>query len=381
MSPEITPGGPPSPKDSKIEKSRKAEMPTEFGALRRDWFEKQGIDISKLKYSELKKVINEFYEEVGPVIKETLEIDGESLEGELSAIAKQRLDSNKVTEIRKQLNLPKWVSLAETVAFIKSVLDTGNEDIQEKYAQYATEGISLDDMRDTLVYENDVKPARLDTDIYHQSPERSRSAVEIVSNAVDAVNPVSTIGRFGVGFYQILSHLKSDKDFVTVRTGNDESGYYEIGFRLKNKEIQFHLEAIEEEDVQKGTTVELNIEDFPKEEAEKLVKKHFAYNAVAQIVCNGEQVNNLEGFGIDLKEKPIIELTVTDKGYVVKDNGIGMSPQVILEKLLVPKLSGKKPVQEFKNLENIKPSYLIERRTENDQDVPGKIVINVGASL
>ena len=237
--------------------SRKQELKTEFGQLRRDWFESRGIDLRDKKYSEIKQAIKEFYKEVGPIIKETVEEKGQTLEGEISAIAKEKLDFHKVAEIREKLNLPKWVSLAETVAFIKTVLDLDDQDLQEKYVEYAAKGISLDDMRNVLAYDNDVKPARLDTDIYHQSPERSRSAVEVVSNAVDAVNSASSaIGRFGVGFYQILSHLKSDEDIVKVKTGNKESGFYEINFRLKEGEIQMHMrEGADQAD--KGTTVEL----------------------------------------------------------------------------------------------------------------------------
>lgn len=357
--------------------SRKAELKTEFGQLRRDWFEGKGIDVSEMKYSELKQVIKEFYKEVGPVIKETLEKEGQTLEGEISAIAKRELDFHHIAEIREKLDLPKWVSLAETVAFIKTVLDTDSQDLRQKYVEYAAKGISLDDMRNVLAYENDVKPARLDTDIYHQSPERSRSTVEVVSNAVDAVNSVSSaIGRFGVGFYQILSHLRNEKDQIKVITGNDESGYYELDFRIKGGEIQIHLEEASDQST-KGTSIQLFVEDFSKDEAEELVKKHFAYNSVAKVECNGEFVNNLADFGIDQKNKPTVEASISENGYIVKDSGVGMSPQIILEKLLVPKLSGKKPIQEFKNLENINPTYLIEKRTENDAE-NGRAVVSVG---
>lgn len=358
--------------------SRKTELKTEFGQLRHDWFERKGIDLTGKKYSEIKQAIKEFYKEVGPTIKETLEDKGETLEDEISATTKERMDFHRVAEIRKKLNLPKWVSLPETVAFVKTVLDVDSQDLQEKYVEYATKGISLDDMRNVLAYDNDVKPARLDTDIYHQSPERSRSAVEVVSNAVDAVNSVNyTIGRFGVGFYQILSHLKSDKDVVKVRTGNKESGFYEINFRLKDGEIQTHMqESVDRAD--KGTTVELALEDFPKDEAEALIKKHFAYNSVAKVICNGELVNDLSSMGVDQTRKPAIEVSVTNKGYAVRDGGVGMSPQVILEKLIVPKLSGKKPVQELKQTENIKPGYFVERRGEAEALTSGKAVINVG---
>ena len=255
-------------------------------------------------------------------------------------------------------------------------MDLSDEGITERYAEYCASGISLDDMRNTLAYENDVKPVRLDTDIYHQSPERTRSAVEIVSNAIDAMNKTGiTIGRFGVGFYQILSHLKDGDDYVKVTTGNEQAGFYEISFKLEGKEIKFHLQEAGE-NRKNGTTVELHVKDFPKDEAEDLVKKHFAYNSNAKVKCNDKQVNDLKAFGISQAEQNTVEIKLSESGFVVADTGIGMSPQVILEKLLVPKISGKKPIQEMMDVE-IHPTYMVERGGDKSF-TGGKAVINVG---
>jgi len=355
---------------------RKQALRTEFGALRRDWFRSKKIEIEGKGYSEVKEAIKQFYTENGDTLKETLEDAEENIDTDLEKLSIRSLDFRHLAEVRKKLNLPKWVSLSEAVAFIKTAMDLDSEDITEKYAEYCTSGISLDDMRNTLAFENDVKPVRLDTDIYHQSPERTRSAVEIVSNAVDAMNRSGiTIGRFGVGFYQILSHLKEEEDYVKVTTGNQETGFYEISFKLEKNEIKFHLEEVEEER-QNGTTVELHAKDFPKDEAESLIKKHFAFNSNAKVVCNGFQVNTLDTFGIDQSEQNIASVEITGDGFIATDTGVGMSPQVILEKLLVPKISGKKPIQEMMDLD-ISPSYMLERGGDKSF-CGGKVVINVG---
>lgn len=359
-----------------IEKSRKEELKTEFGSLRKDWIENKGINLNLLKYSELKGHIREFYNENRNLINEVLETKEETLEYNLETIPSKKMDYERVNKIRQSLDLPKWVSLSETVSFIKTALDYDDTSIKEKYMDYCSNGLSLDEMRNILAYDNDVKPTRLDTDIYHQSPQRSRAAVEIVSNAIDAMQPANkSIGRFGVGFYQILSHLNNEEDRVKIETGNDETGFYTIEFRLKNKEIEFSLGGIENAK-EKGTKVSLITNNFPAEEAEKLVKKHFSYNNVAKVLCNGEKVNNIE---IN-KNDNNVEVEINSNGFSVIDKGIGMSPKVILEKLLVPKISGKQPIGELMKEQNIEPEYFVERFLEGEKK-EGKVVINVGGVM
>jgi len=362
-------------------KSRKEELKTEFGALRRDWLKSKGVNLENAKISELKEYINSFYKENRDVIAEVLEQKSESLESELAEVSLKNFNVNKVAIIRDKIGLPKKISLSETVAFIKTIVDLDDQQLKEKYFEYCSEGISLDDMRKVLAFDNDVKPARLDTDIYHQSPQRSRSAVEIVSNAIDALkNDGNTIGRFGVGFYQILSHLQTEEDYVRVETGDEKNGFYTLEFSLKDKEVQIHLEKNESQKTS-GTIVVLHAKEFPKEEAENLIKKHFAYNNVSEVFCNGKNVNNLKNFDIKQTAMSKINIEINEEGFKVIDNGVGMSPQVILEKLIVPKFSGKKSVREILGKENIEGSYFVERRKEKEDKSPGKVVLNVGGVM
>lgn len=341
--------------------TRKLELKTEFGSLKRDWLERKGVDLESVNFTDLKKYIREFYSENKEVIEDTLEGEGSSLETELSGLSSKKMSADKVSQIEKRLVYPKNLSLAETVAFIKTAIDLDDQKIKEKYFEYCAQGLSLDDMRQVLAYENDVKPARLDTDIYHQSPQRSRSAVEIVSNAIDALKKEgNTIGRFGVGFYQILSHLQSEDDYVRVETGDPVNGFYEIEFSLKNKEIQIKLDRMDQKE-KSGTSVILHSKDFPKEEAEKLIEKHFSYNNVAEVFCNEKKVNDLSNFKIDQENLPKVAIEISENGYKVVDTGVGMSPQIILEKLIVPKFSGKQSIKEFLDMENINASYMVER--------------------
>lgn len=71
----------------KIEKTRKEQLKTEFGSLRKDWMEKKGINPELLTYSELKEQITKFYEENKDLINETLETKEETLEGDLMTVS------------------------------------------------------------------------------------------------------------------------------------------------------------------------------------------------------------------------------------------------------------------------------------------------------
>ena len=77
------------------ERLGRKEFKTEIAALRRDWLEKQGIDISDMKFHELKQVIRWFYSENETIIKERLAAKGISRDGELSALVKKKLDFKK----------------------------------------------------------------------------------------------------------------------------------------------------------------------------------------------------------------------------------------------------------------------------------------------
>jgi len=354
---------------------------TELSALRNDWFRANAVVLEGKTPTELKQAIENFYSETSPIINDILEEKGVTFESDIQQLARKHLNTADIQRVREELDLPKWVSLSEAVAFIKTTLDIQDEGVREKYAEYCAETFSLNDMRSTLAFENDVKPARIDTDIYHQTPERSRSAVEIVSNAIDAISSDgSSIGRFGVGFYQILAHLKTEHDFVEVKTGNEQDGFYNVGFRLKGEEIQVSLSENNDAPT-KGTTVRLSSKDFPREEADALIKKHFTYNDVARVFCNGDLVNDLQKFGVDHREQAPIAYESTDEGFIVRDEGVGMSPQVILEKLLVPKFSGKRPVHELVKEESVTGSYLVERRTAETIHDQGTAIINVGGVL
>ncbi len=174
----------------------------------------------------------------------------------------------------------------------------------------------------------DKKPSSLDQDIHTQSADINRSIIEIVSNAADSVpgkvmnvnietsktgyratdswdgmNPyiilekllipkVSgktgeiTTGRFGVGFYTVLSHLKKSSDFVKVTTRYKDKTYV-IEFALHERTGDVFMHTHIGQDTKKsGTIVEVSASDFDQKNAEKLVRETFVSDR-GNIFLNG----------------------------------------------------------------------------------------------
>jgi hypothetical protein len=195
-----------------------------------------------------------------------------------------------------------------------------------------------DILRDIFGKEKRVwKPEQLEHDIHAQSAEKNRSIVEIISNAIDAnetekkqvdveihetgylvrdygsgMNPSillekliiprisgktekKTIGRFGIGFYTVLSHLKTKNDFVKVTTHDGENGY-SIECRIHERTGDIFIHTEENKSIQQGTYVQVESQGFNASDAKELCKRTFRYSEENSIIINKEQVNVAEQF-------------------------------------------------------------------------------------
>lgn len=210
------------------------------------------------------------------------------------------------------------------------------------------------------------KPSDLEHDIQAQSTEANRSVIELTCNAIDAnedsekrvdiavhqngysvrdhgsgMNPYvileklmipkvsgktgkETIGRFGVGFYTVLSHLKRKNDFVRVETHDGQTGHV-IEFKIHERTGDIFVHTEKNDGLQKGTNVVVQAEDFDSRDAEKLCRGLLAYNDRADIVLNGEKMNTTEEFESVRGEQTSIKYSteVADKSKVsIMVNGV-----------------------------------------------------------
>lgn len=258
-----------------------------------------------------------------------------------------KLEPKQIAELRKKLRLKKWIPLGQMVAFIKTAKADKNQEVFDSYEDICSSFCLNKDLHHVLRIDNDVRPENLEHDIKSQSEHINRSIIEVISNAIDAstdrkaleedstkprvnveitkngykvsdlgigmgpkillenllVSKYSeksgdtTVGRFGLGFYTILSHIRSKNDFVKVTT-HDGNKAYEMTFAY-NKAWDALCVSIEESDkADQGTSIEMNCVGFDANDAKKLCNEFLAFNLKADIYVNNELINNTS----DLKQ-------------------------------------------------------------------------------
>jgi len=291
------------------------------------------------------------------------------------------LEAQETQAIREALGVEKWTKLGEVVSYVQTLLgEKTPEERSELFATHLAFGVDANEIQHTLTRIHDVMPARIDTDIKHQSSLFYRAVVEVASNALDAsVKHKSPIGRFGIGFYQILNHLQDPNDKVVVRTKSAELAKgTKIEFRNRNGDIVVNI-ADDDSIAEHGTSVELRSKEFQADKAEDILRQYFTYTQDAKLVINGKQLDrwNPDGGAVVPDEIPSIDVSVSDGKCVITDAGIGMPPRVIFEKLLVPKLSDKPPIYELRDKGEDAPK-IYYGKGDSEKEQAGKIVIQVG---
>ncbi|MBV9575661.1 MAG: ATP-binding protein, partial [Gammaproteobacteria bacterium] len=221
-----------------------------------------------------------------------------------------------------------YLSLEILVHFLET-LHTGNKHFSVATLQrYAQEFNFAEDILHVCLKENQTEiSGAFKDDILKQNPETKRSIVEITSNALDSqastvrvhinegeyrvldngvgmtaydifnhllISNIShknglseTIGRFGIGFYTSLIHLKNEKDSVTVKTRSkqDKLGYI-LNFRLYDSQIAINIRASKK--ISLGTEVIIQSNDIKKNKYEKYLKKHFPYTENQSLIINNK---------------------------------------------------------------------------------------------
>lgn len=260
-------------------------------------------------------------------------------------------------QFREIVGIEQWVDLRHLVAFSRTLCSTlAPCDRSSTFSEQVAARIDLDQVQHILEHVYDVYPARIDTDIRNQSGLFYRAIVELVSNAIDAsAAKQNQIGRFGVGFYQILNHLQTESDRVTLHTKRaDEQTGIEIVFRMRAGHIECRISPLIP-DFEHGTKIEVRAQHLETAAVEAIVRSTFKYNNKAKILFNGEQLERWTPTGgemahIDDQRASAIIITTAPGLVQIEDQGIGMSPTVVFEKLLVPKVSGKPAITEHMHL-------------------------------
>jgi hypothetical protein len=241
-------------------------------------------------------------------------------------------------QIRAELNTPKYIPLDVLVHFLEianSFQEKLSNDQLHEFAQF----FELNDhIRRLCLIENQTElSGSLMDDIYRQNPDSRRSIVELISNSMDAdarrvvvdiddgsfavtdngcgmtadilfnklfipkssskLVIADSIGRFGVGFYTSLSHLKSENTMVVLQTHSvKERDGYQITFRYNAGRIEVSIETNQEIPI--GTKITVKDGQIKTTDYVAYAKSYFATYQGEGLFINGEAVKLSDNYEI-----------------------------------------------------------------------------------
>ena len=269
--------------------------------------------------------------------------------------------------LTKLLSPNPWVAYAKYISFNnpwrKNVPET---DPIEKAQSYAKLKSICEEHKADI--DTETPYPNLEQQIKQQAGATWSQISELISNAVDACAAGAEIGRFGIGFKQVLQELyKGARVLVITKEKAPKSE------QLKEEKVPEHgrlLEFAVQDDivyqrdqqiaashaVAEGTRIVVTRKLNPEDQQAIIayIKKKYSCCLHAKIFCNKEQVNDLSDVvdaSPDAKAqkeakspaKGVVTIRVHSKGYEVTDAdyGKGMSDIVFYEHFLMPRQSTK----------------------------------------
>lgn len=262
------------------------------------------------------------------------------------------------------------VSLADLVSFLRAVATLPEErrvQYQARFGTFFEEMTSLQNAMSELKQSEDLQPADLMTDIFHQGSSRDHALTEIIFNAIDATlqkhGITALIGRFGDGAFQQFQELEDEGDEIIIETRAESGSTLVMRFRLNEprnldrfaeqvsvsfgtkKEFSYALQTETRVTVKKVNGLSPERQDVLRQR----VQKQFAQNCQVPLLLNRRLVNDLEGWK-DIHGQPLqtavssqsfVRVEIKNDGYMVIDRGPGMTPSTILETYLLPRHPSK----------------------------------------
>ena len=181
------------------------------------------------------------------------------------------------------------------------------------------------------------------------NPEQS--ILELPVNSIDAYNPSSSIGKFGMGFFSILFWLVGHQDrWLTINSYYREKGVNKSFLctiiYASDKKLKFSLNYYPTNVHMTGTFILLDCsrDPFTKynvEEFEKQIQKiKYTSSADVFIRTNPEiKFTRFNSTGDTITDKIFVQYN--SHGIMVEDYATGISLEILLQKLFTPSISTK----------------------------------------
>ncbi|MFC1485268.1 hypothetical protein ACFL5N_02320, partial [bacterium] len=298
-----------------------------------------------------------------------------------SIIDKNKSEQYKMWELYENLN---YRTLESIISFI-----------------YGKQNLEIDDIyanSNSITKKISRKKIKLEENLEHligaQANKELQCIIEALINGKDAVLKQKgkgvIVGRFGMGFLQILQLLKQEGDKIVLRTKVEGLNYRtELIFKLAKGEIYI-----------KDTREQVNLEDKKKHytkiciETKQISKKYdeirdilnnLRYEKELEITLEEEQnngakkkiINDLKGYKnikgnpaeYLIKEKDLVKIRLANEKVYIEDKGCGLKDW---RKLIIPGYSDKKIGEGGE--------YIIyKNKSKESDDINSKIILKAGS--
>ena len=267
----------------------------------------------------------------------------------------------------------------------------------------------------TKEYNTDIQQSAsypLEPYIQRQSGRAYNQIAELISNAIDAVNPEGGIGRFGMGFKQVLRELETSKDRIMVISKTKQNELATVicfkknaqnciqftDFKLTPQELGELYSPNKTPESMTEIIVHRSLGEEEQAQLQALIQQKFGRCTSAPIYVNTVLQNNFHHV-VDLTNLPVqpnpnilpVQISIDDFGYIVTDHGSGMNDPIIYRHLLKVRNSTKTPGKSEGSLcytprlpDNNSPceiqlmlaGIVIETLSVDNQQLPQTIMIN-----
>jgi hypothetical protein len=249
---------------------------------------------------------------------------------DIESIDLEHLTKEDISNLRAQFGIKKYIPLIPLITFLKlNIIRPDQEQYSlsdfNRFIQY----FAMNDELRLMLTKQFQPPVddSIEGDIYNQNAFRARSIVEEISNSLDA-NPdqidctiqegfyeikeiggqgmspeviftkyllpkettkgdsAKQIGRFGIGSFIKLAHLKDESEKVVIETRREGHIGCRLEYRRINREISVSME--EDDSIPLGTVTRVYSSDIHKPEYKAMLTNHLAPNIEIPILINGK---------------------------------------------------------------------------------------------
>ena len=209
-----------------------------------------------------------------------------------------------------------------------------------------------------------------------QTSKTEQGASELAINAVENLLGIKLIGEYGEGRFQNLKRIVDDQTArmeVTTKIESEAIARKIVfsGVKGEKEDTDVLLEEVSAPTFTKGTEIKV-VKKLTAEEKAQLYEclvNRLRYVKNVAIYVNKILINDLSNAG----EKRI-DITIDNEGYIVRDNGQGMSAEILVKNYLAISNTSRTQRKAYSD-SAYPPGYYLKERTQDnvEKDTHGRV--------